>query len=309
MAKKDQVVVLGSLNYDMIFRQQRMPEIGETYTADSLQTASGGKGANQAVQCARLGIPVYLAGAVGRDASGSWLLEQLQGYGVHTEYVGLLEECTGVGMVNCLQDGSVRATIYGGANARVSREAVEALRPLLADSRILILQLEIPVDTVACAVAAGRESDCYVILNAAPARSLAAEVLAGVDCLVVNETEASFYWGQPVADFASAELAARELITRVRDTVIITLGGQGSLVCRHNGRQRIPACRVKAVETTGAGDSYIGAYAAALLRGQDAFAAARFAAAAAAITVQGVGAQPSMPSREDIDGFLAGAGK
>ena len=299
--KEKSITVIGSLNYDIILQQQRLPKLGETYIADAVRMAGGGKGANQAVQCAKLGARTYMAGAVGTDAMGDYLIRSLTEYGVDVTNVVRRGEASGLGVVNCLPSGEVTATIATGANHLLTVADIDALDDLMTRSVIVIFQMEIPIPVLEYAITLAAHKGCYVILNAAPAHEIAENVLALVDCLVVNETEASFYAGEDIATRETAEEYAKVLCKRVRDTVIITLGAGGSVICVGESVEFIPAVSVEAIESTGAGDSYVGAYAVEVLRGEAPFTAARFAARAAARTVMGVGAQPSMPRREEIN--------
>lgn len=298
---KDKVItVIGSINFDIIFKQQRLAVIGETYSAEHMSVAGGGKGANQAVQCAKLGVPTYLVGSTGKDVMGDQLLQELKSYGVNTHYVARVNETTGVGVVNALEDGSLMATISKGANYTMTKERIDAIEPLLKRSSIVILQLEIPVEVVEYCIHRAHELGCYVILNAAPAAAISADALAKVDCLVVNEPEASFYCGQEIDDLESALKYGRELYDKTGELLIITLGSKGSVLFNDASNIHIEARPVHAIETTGAGDSFIGALAYQLLLDTEITAAAEFATRAAAITVTRIGAQPAMPTLEEL---------
>ena len=255
------ISVVGSLNYDILMKQERLPMQGETYTADSVSYEGGGKGANQAVQCAKLGVPTYMIGKVGSDNFGDILLEKLDGYGVHTDYVGRSSLNTGLGIVHVLNDGAVYASIITGANFDMTQEDIRQMEDIIFNSRIIILQMEIPVGIVEMIIKKAREHGVYVILNAAPAKEISKEALQRVDCLVVNETEASFYAGEEIKDAETARQHAHKLTELTNGTVIITLGKNGSILCDGNSCTFIPSVKVDAIETTGAGDSYIGAFA------------------------------------------------
>ena len=301
MTVKEQLItVIGSLNYDIVFKQERLPSPGETYTADSVQTAGGGKGANQAVQCAKLGAQTYMVGAVGNDAMGSFLRDSLEKYGVETRYLLEREGGSGFAVVHALEDGTVAATLAKGANYALTRDDIEAVRDLLKRSKIAVFQMEIPRGVLEYAIEIAAAEKCFIVLNAAPATPIDSSVLKKVDCLVVNEVEASYYCGAEIRDRASAEQQIEALRAKCGRLVIITLGVQGSVIYDGQRLEFIPAKKVEAIESTGAGDSYIGAFSVRLLEGEDCFSAARFAAEAAAITVTGIGAQPSMPTREQL---------
>jgi len=298
--KKDIITVIGSLNYDIIFKQKRLAQKGETYTADSVSTAGGGKGANQAVQCAKLGVATYMIGAVGQDNFGDYLVDELRKYGVHTEYVARSTESTGLGVVNCMEDGTVMATISTGANYTLTTAEIDKVEELIASSKIMILQMEIPIDILEYVIEMGRKHECFIILNAAPAKDIDHTILSMVNCLIVNESEASFYCGVEINDLNSAQEHCEELFAKIKDVLIITLGENGSLVYDGNVQNFVAANKAHVVETTGAGDSYIGAFASKLLEGCNYIEAAKFGATVSAITVSGIGAQPSMPVLEQM---------
>lgn len=299
--KNGYISVIGSLNYDIIMKQQRLPLEGETYTADSIAYEGGGKGANQAVQCAKLGAPTYMFGKVGEDDFGIKLLDNLKKYGVKTDYVYKSRRDTGVGVVHVLEDGSVYATIIAGANFDFEEEDMQVLYEVIKKSSIIVLQMEIPIPFVEEAIKFASEEDVYVILNAAPAKAITPEVLKLVDCLVVNESEASFYVGEEISDLETAKQHYKTLTGKVKNTVIMTLGEKGSLLCSNQGYKVIPVVEVKnAIETTGAGDSYIGTFAYCKYKGYSDEKACQTAAKAAAITVGKIGAQIAMPDYNDI---------
>lgn len=291
------IVVFGSLNYDILFEVDRLPTVGETRAARSVSFQGGGKGANQAVQAALLGVPVEMVGAVGTDALGSDLLGRLERAGVGTSHVHRLDEATGVGVVSFLDDGAVSATIGRGANFALTEEHVTAAATLFSKATVAVFQLENPVTLVARAAGIARDEGCTVILNAAPACEIPDSLVDATDVLVVNEVEAAYYLGRddPVG-LAYAEDAARELQTRFHAAVIVTMGPDGSfLVDNHGAGAHIPAIPVRAIETTGAGDSYVGAMAVALARGESLNDAATYGTLASSITIQGIGAQGAMP--------------
>ncbi len=299
------IVVFGSINYDIFFQVDRLPVPGETYPATSVAFEGGGKGANQAVQAALLGAPTELIGAVGNDAPGADLVERLRRAGVGVSHVYRLDTTTGVGVVSFLPDGTVAATIGRGANFAVTEEIIDMSADLFTGAAVAIFQLENPPAIVARAATVAAESGCTVILNAAPACDIPQALVEVVDILVVNEVEAAFYLDESeVIDASVAASSGRRLQENFDASVIITLGSEGSYLfdkaepgtCIH-----IPARAVRAVETTGAGDSYVGAMAVALADGRSIREAAEYGTLASSITVQGVGAQGSMPDVKTID--------
>ncbi len=302
MAKND-VCVIGSLNYDIIMKQKRMPCAGETYTADSITYAGGGKGANQAVQCAKLGLSTAMAGKVGSDSFGDILLERLKTYGVDCSRVERSSLPTGVGVVHALEDGTVFASIITGANFDMDEAAAEQAREMIKNSAAVILQLEIPVKVVERILTIAKEEGVFSILNAAPAKPVSGEALRNADCVIVNETEASFYTEAQIAGFREVEENREKLEALCGGTVIVTLGDKGSALLEGGSISFIPPEKVDQVaETTGAGDSYIGAFAYGKLRGMDSREACEFASRAAAVTVSKIGAQEGMPCLEELGG-------
>ena len=298
---KEYITVIGSLNYDIFMKQDRLPVAGETYTADSVNFARGGKGANQAVQCAKMGVDTYMVGKIGQDHFGDFLQSELEKYNVNTKYLKKSERNTGLGLVNVLNDGTVFATISTGANFDITKDDISQIEDLITGSKILILQLEIPTNIVELIIKIASKAGVYIILNAAPAKEISKEALLLVDCLVVNETESSFYAERSITDEASARKHASKLLSIVKQTVIITLGKNGSLLCEKDGIEYISANKVEnVIETTGAGDSYIGAFAYSKFFDKSNVEACKFASIASSYTVTGIGAQPSMPTLNDM---------
>ena len=301
---KKQITVIGSLNYDMILKVKRLPYEGETMAAEGVSMAAGGKGSNQAAQAAKLGIPTYLIGAVGNDSMGEFLIAEAKKYGIITDRIKVVEGSSGLGIVNALEDGSVHATIVRGANYQLTKEDIDKNMDLLESSGVIILQNEILPETNKYVMEIARDLDCKVILNAAPAEELDQEHLAMCDIVVVNEVEASFYCGREIKDMNSA-MDAITISRELGNTWVFTLGSQGSLVASGERCEFIPSHHVKAIETTGAGDSYIGALGYALCEGMDAFDGGRFSTCCSAITVCGIGAQQSKPTLEQVKAFRA----
>lgn len=298
--KEKIITVIGSLNYDIIVKQNRLPFKGETYTGDSISFSGGGKGANQAVQAAKLGAETYLVGQVGSDGFGDFLVDELKKYQVRLDYLERSSSTTGMGIVHALDDGSVFATITTGANGDVTREQIDRVEPLIARSEILILQMEIPISTIEYVIEIGKKHNCRIIMNAAPAVAISNQALQQIDYLIVNEPEASFYCGAEIKDFKSAEANFRKLYDHFNGVLIITLGSQGSFLYDQQAVYHIQPNDVKVIETTGAGDSYTGAFAYALLQGKSIYESALFGASAAEITVTRIGAQSAMPDRTEL---------
>lgn len=300
---RNHITVIGSLNYDIVFIQERLPDKGETLTAEQAEVCSGGKGANQAVQCAKLGVSTYMAGKVGRDSLGIYLKQELESYGVNTKYIKESCSSTGIASVHALKEGSVYSTISKGANYEVTKEDIKQMEALIKNSAILILQLEIPVEAVNYALEVANKYEVYTILNAAPAKPVSDSMLKMVDCLVVNESEAGFYCGHKIQDLQSAEEEGKKFIKKIRGSMVITLGEQGSILISGNNSIWIPAeIQGRVSETTGAGDSYVGGFAFKKFMGGTDEEACRFASKVAGYTVTRIGAQQAMPTWKQVAG-------
>lgn len=303
--KEKKAVIIGSLNYDIILKQKRLPKIGETFVADSITMCGGGKGANQAVQLSKLGGKAFMAGCVGNDKFGEELLSNLQKHNVNTDNVKLSEKNnTGMGIVNVFDDGKLIATITRGANYDITNSDIDKIKNDIISAQIIILQMEIPIEVIEYVINLASKHDVYIILNAAPACEIKEEVLSKVNCLVVNETEASFYLNKEINDVKSSIENCEELYGKIKDLLIITLGENGSLLYDGKEKLHIKARKAEVTETTGAGDSFIGAFAYKLLNDSSYKEAAEFASLVSSITVTKIGAQDSMPTYEEVKKFL-----
>ncbi len=305
MEKLNRVLVIGSLNFDIILEQGRLPYVGETYHVDRVTTGGGGKGANQAVQAAKMGVDTVIFGALGRDIYGKHIETQLKEFGVDTSHILKTDEPTGLGVNNVLQDGSVFGNIVRGANYALTEDYLSGLEQEIAKSPAVIFQMEIPMAVTEIGIRLAKKNGSYVILNAAPALPINKSTLSLVDCLIVNEAEASYYAGQSVQTLEDALNSCETLYKKVNNLVIITLGAAGSLLYNGNERIFVPARKVKAVDTTGAGDSYVGVFATKLLQGISPEEAAIWATLAASITVTEPGAQVAMPNSSDLEQVFA----
>ena len=303
--KEKKAVIIGSLNYDIILKQKRLPKIGETFVADSITMCGGGKGANQAVQLSKLGGKAFMAGCVGNDKFGEELLSNLQKHNVNTDNVKLSEKNnTGMGIVNVFDDGKLIATITRGANYDITNSDIDKIKNEIISAQIIIIQMEIPIEVIEYVINLASKHDVYIILNAAPACEIKEEVLSKVNCLVVNETEASFYLNKEINDVKSSIENCEELYGKIKDLLIITLGENGSLLYDGKEKLHIKARKAEVTETTGAGDSFIGAFAYKLLNDSSYKEAAEFASLVSSITVTKIGAQDSMPTYEEVKKFL-----
>lgn len=296
------ILVVGSSNYDIILSQDKFAVTGETVTANKMSICGGGKGANQAVQCAKLGNKTIFLGSVGNDDMGNFLVEEFDKYGLCTDYIKRSKLSSGMGVVSCIPDGEVRATVFTGANFDLTPLELRKHEELFKSCKVLILQLEIPIDVVYEAIKMGEENNCYIILNAAPAKLLDLEYLKKVNCLIVNEVEASFYLNKEIDSYKDVLNNSKELLSLSKEICIITLGKKGSVLVEKNKCTKFDAKVVNVVETTGAGDSYIGAFATKVFEGDTLEEACNYATKVSSLTVQNIGAQSSMPTKIDIDG-------
>ncbi|MDU9028773.1 ribokinase [Pseudomonas mediterranea] len=298
------VVVIGSLNMDLVTRAPRLPRGGETLIGESFSTIAGGKGANQAVAAARLGAQVSMVGCVGSDAYGQELRGALLAEGIDCQAVSVVEGASGVALI-VVDDNSQNAiVIVAGANGALTPEVLDGFDKVLQGADVIICQLEVPDATVGHALKRGRELGKIVILNPAPAsRALPADWYACVDYLIPNESEAAMLSGLAVDSLETAEAAAAQLIAAGAGKVVVTLGAQGLMFANGSSFEHFPAPRVKAVDTTAAGDTFVGGFAAALANGKSEVDAIRFGQVAAALSVTRVGAQPSIPTLLEVQAF------
>ncbi|MEW6106267.1 MAG: ribokinase [Bacillota bacterium] len=303
---KPDIVVLGSLNVDFVVRTSRRPAAGETVLGKSFQVHPGGKGANQAVAAAKAGRgKVALVGKVGNDPFSATLLDSLSKAGVCLDLVERTSDApTGTAFITVDDHGENSIIVVPGANALCSRKDVDAARLLLREAKILLVQLEIPFDTVVYAVQVAREMGVTILLDPAPARPLPAELLSTVDIITPNEHEASVLTGREVVDIQSARVAAADLTSRGVRCAVVKLGARGVVLSQNNTLDHIPGFEVPATDTTAAGDAFAGGLAAALVEGRSLGEACFFANAVAALSVTKPGAQSSMPCREEVEEFI-----
>jgi len=302
----NKIVVVGSSNTDMIVKLPHLPKPGETVSGGAFSTAAGGKGANQAVAAARAGAEVGLVAHVGEDSFGEQAIAGFVGDGIDVGHVTRDSAApSGVALIFVDDKGENCIAVAPGANATLTPEDVEATQELITGADVMVMQLETPVETVERAAAIAREHGVRVILNPAPARPLSDEILSKVSILTPNESEAELLTGIQVSDDQGAEEAAKALVARGVETVILTLGSRGAFVFESGSGEMVPGFVVKAVDTTAAGDVFNGSLAVGLAEGKPLTQAVRFANAAAALSVTKLGAQPSAPSRSEIEAFLS----
>jgi ribokinase len=299
--------VVGSIHLDWVLRVPALPAPGDTVLASSRTTSPGGKGANQAVTLRRLGAQVEMVGVVGDDDAGRELLANFDALGVGRGHVRVAAgEPSGIAVVAVDASGDNGILVAPGASGTLSPADVAGAAAAVDGAAVVLLQLEVPLETVSATVAAARAAGVPVVLNAAPARPLPDELVAALDVLVVNEGEALTLAGADAGPERSVAAAAEALLARGARAVVVTLGGDGALVLDASGRTVVPAHRVEVVDTTGAGDTFVAALAVGVGEGRDLRDSARLAAAAAALAVQRPGAQ-SAPTLAEAQTFLSGA--
>jgi len=300
------IVVVGSLNLDLVCAGlPRFPAPGETLTGGRFATFPGGKGANQAVGAARLGAHVTMVGAVGDDRDGDFLCENLARVGVGVDHVRRdAKAATGVAVILVTASGQNEIVLAPGANGAFDPSQLAASEAVIAEAHVVLLQLEIPLETVIAAAKLARAGGAKVILDPAPAAPLPDALLALTDYITPNETElCSLTGGGSLTDEAGEDEAA--LISEATRRVLVKLGTRGALLVTEAGAWRFSGLPVKAGDTTAAGDAFNAAFAVALLGGQSEREAGAFACAAAAVSVTRAGAQPSMPTRAETEAMRA----
>lgn len=287
----------------MVVRSERLPRPGESVIGGGFVMAGGGKGANQAVAIARMGHKVIFAAALGEDMFGDEAIARYRQYGVDTSYIVRKKTPSGIAliMVDAAAQNSISVAL--GANSELSVADVMPALDLIEPNDIVLMQLEIPMETVAACVAVAAAKGARVVLNPAPAAEVSADVLSKLYLITPNQTEAETLTGIEVRDEQSARAAAEALRAKGVERVIITMGGDGALLDDGGRVEMVPAFRVNAVDTTAAGDVYNGAICAALAEGCSLRDAMIFGSKASAISVTRIGAQPSIPTREEVDKF------
>lgn len=304
--KTGKLVVLGSINADHILNINHFPQPGETVIGKQYTVAFGGKGANQAVAAGRSGADISFIACVGDDDIGERVRKQLASDHIDTQPIEAIKDTTtGVALIFVNAEGENVIGIDAGANKAVTPEYLDRYKQQVIGASALLMQLESPLETVIAAAKIAKDNGTQVILNPAPACELPDELLARVDMITPNETEAEKLTGIKVDNNEDAARAAKELHDKGIATVIITLGSKGVWLSQNGEGKLVAGFRVKAVDTIAAGDTFNGALVTALLEGKPMDSAVRFAHAAAAIAVTRPGAQPSVPWRKEIDDFLA----
>lgn len=300
------IVVIGSINMDLVVRCDHLPRPGETVRGQDLHTIPGGKGANQAVAAARLGAEAHFVGHVGEDDFGRQLRQGLADSDIHVEYLGVdHERPTGIALIIVQESGENSIVVAGGANNTLTADDLDLAKPVIEAADVVLLQLEIPVATVMAATEAAHAEGTRVILDAGPATHIPAGLRDAADVLSPNLVEAEALLGYPVT---SALSAARELVACGAKACVVKSGSEGCAWASAEGFGEIPAVSVQVVDTTAAGDAFTAALGVALAEGQRLADAARWANFAGALAVTKFGAQPSMPTRQELEAFIRSRG-
>ena len=309
MTKKS-ILVVGSSNTDMIIKVQHIPQPGETILGGEFASAAGGKGANQAVGAARAGGNVTFIACVGGDMFGDKAVAGFVADRINVDYI-VRDKSTpsGVALIFVAENGENSIAVASGSNGKLVPAHLKKAKRAFSKAAVVVLQLETPLPTVKAAAQLAASAGARVILNPAPARTLPNDLLRRVYLLTPNESEAELLTGVAVKNDAGVAKAADRLLARGVQNVIITLGARGAFVAGKEARAFVPGFKVKPVDTTGAGDMFNGTLAVALAEGKPLLQAARFASAAAAISVTRLGAQTSAPRRKEIDRLLAKANR
>jgi ribokinase len=300
------IVVVGSINLDLVVGADRIPQVGETIIGNHFNTFYGGKGANQAVAAAKLGYPVSMVGNVGSDAFGTQLRNGLEEAGVDTTYVNAVEGPSGVALITTGRCGENNIVVVPGANGHLTPELLEKAAPLLEQAGFFLAQLEIPLETVDYLARFAQRHNIPLMLDPAPARELSRTLLRGVSWITPNETETQELLKTDIEDGAQGYNAAADRLLACGVTnVLLKLGSRGCVIAQGNlPKERVPAFPVSAVDTTAAGDAFNAGFAVGLMRGFTVARSAIFASAVSAISVTRPGAQPSMPTGHEVECFL-----
>lgn len=301
------LVIVGSSNIDMVVKTDHIPKAGETRLGGEFVMVPGGKGANQAVCAAKLGADVKLVARVGDDVFGERSLDNFRSVGIDTTCVTRdPRHPSGVALISVDARGENAIVVAPGANSALSPADVDAAKDAISQADAVVVQLEIPQETVDHTIRLARSLGRMVVLNPAPVRPVSKDILSNVDVLTPNEHEAAALLDGAPFSASEAAVASRELLRMGVGSVVITLGSEGAYVAGPTGAGLVPAVKAEAVDTTAAGDAFTASLACGLAEGKTLMEAARFAAHVAAISVTRMGAQSSMPTREEVDRAVSG---
>jgi ribokinase len=306
--RRPRIVVAGSINMDLVVRSARLPRPGETIIGRETLELPGGKGANQAVAAARLDADVFMIGRVGDDGFGERLRTGLKHEGINISHVTVTPKCaSGLAIVAVEDSGENAITVIPGANGRLTADDVTAASDLIREADVLLLQLEVPLETVLLAIELAVEFDTQVILDPAPAPASFPTKLLAVDVACPNETEAAAITGRQIANLDDAKNAALRLHAMGARHAVVTLGSQGAVVCGPDGwLEHVPSFAVEAVDSTAAGDAFAAGLGVSLAQGRPVSVAVRYGCAAGALATTRQGAQPAMPTAAEVRRFVPG---
>jgi ribokinase len=303
MAKK--ITVIGSINMDLVIKASRMPKPGENLFAQGFKMIPGGKGANQAVSVAKLGEKSHLVGKIGEDVFGEKLLKGVEGFGINTDYVFKdADTPTGVAFIIVTEEGENSILIANGANGNLSPEDIKGAEAIIENSDLVLLQLEIPLETVGYAVKLSNKHKVPIVLDAGPPPKSFPDFFTRADILSPNELEAEALTGVKIKDLKSAKASAQKLLNTGIKRVVLKLGADGALLATRDGIKHIKGIKVHSVDTTAAGDAFTAGLAVAYAQGKTLEEAAVFANYVGALTVTKFGAQPSIPSMDEVELFI-----
>ena len=298
-------LVIGSLNMDMTVKVEELPKLGETIFGDDFYESCGGKGANQAVAISKLGMETEMIGMVGKDSQGEKLIQNLNKYGIKSDNIIKSDDLTGRAIITVDKKGDNNIIVIPGSNFKITKEHIQKKQDVIASSDVVILQNEIPFDTVEFSLLKAKELGKITIFNPAPARQLSEKIFKNTDYLILNETEMEEIFGIGINDKVYiGRIFHKKKECGIRD-IILTLGDNGSVLFSEDDNiKKYDAYEVKAVDTTAAGDSFIGAFTMKICETGDADKAIKYATAVSAIVVTRQGAQDSIPTREEIEKFI-----
>ncbi len=301
------VVVVGSLNTDLVVTLERMPDSGETVFGEHFEQHAGGKGLNQAVAAARLGVPVSIIGALGSDAGSDWLHGIVRDEGINDSHLLRVPGASGTALIEVEISGANRIVVVPGANGSVTAAHVEHALRAMDDVAVVVTQGEVPIDAVYAAMRVGKEIGAVTVLNPAPVQDYPDSMWSLIDYLIPNEHEAALITGEPTARSAEATHAARTLAERGPGTVIVTRGSRATVWSTATQSGSCGVCHVVPIDTTAAGDAFCGGFAAALSEGLGLGEALRWASATGGLATTTAGAVPSLPTREGVEALLGDA--
>jgi len=298
-------LVIGSLNMDMTVKVEELPKLGETIFGDDFYESCGGKGANQAVAISKLGMETEMIGMVGKDSQGEKLIQNLNKYGIKSDNIIKSDDLTGRAIITVDKKGDNNIIVIPGSNFKITKEYIQEKQDVIASSDVVILQNEIPFETVEFSLLKAKELGKITIFNPAPARQLNEKIFKNTDYLILNETEMEEIFGIGINDKVYiGRIFHKKKECGIRN-IILTLGDNGSVLFSEDDNiKKYDAYEVKAVDTTAAGDSFIGAFTMKICETGDADKAIKYATAVSAIVVTRQGAQDSIPTREEIEKFI-----